>query len=135
MLTGFRAAVTDLLDTELDTVPGGPVPVYGTYPDDLNEVPCVVVGYPAAREDTRSRVVFDLALEVLVIGRRVQAGDSESELTTLTDAVWVVFNGTRAVKHATYSLAARALAPRLVTVAGAECPAYTITVDSSMATC
>lgn len=128
MLAEYRAAVADMI------VVADIVPVWDVLPDDANELPCAVVGRPAATPTTTA-VVFDMVLEVFVIGRRQQAGGSEQELTALADQLWRLFNGTRATNHQGHGLAVRAVFPRVETIAGLEFPAYVLSVESSIATC
>lgn len=130
MLYEFRAAVVSVLADKLAT------PMWDHVPDDVAELPCLVVARPSATQTTTS-VVFDTAVDVIVIGRRQQAGGNEAELITLADDVWTTLGGTRAT-HGTPSdfvLGVTRVDPRVVTVAGQECSAYVITVESSIATC
>lgn len=130
MLVEFRAAVVEVLKDKLDT------PLWETIPDDVAELPCIVVAMPGAVQ-TSTAVVFDTSVDVVVIGRRQQAGESESELVALTDDVWLTLGATRGTRDAAgaYSLGVVRLDPRVVTVAGQQCSAYVITVESSIATC
>lgn len=128
MLDEFHAAVYSLIDSLTD------IGVWDHIPDDVNEVPCVVVGNPQARE-SNNRVVFLCSIEVFVIGRRQQAGGNSAELRGLVDWLWSAFNGTRAKKSSGYVLTIRNLVPRVLSIAGLDCPAYSVTVDSELATC
>lgn len=128
MLADVRAAVYDIVST------ADILPVWDVIPDDPNEVPCAVIGRPLAAQTTTA-VVFDMVLEIIVVGRRQQAGSSEQELTVLTDQLWVLFNGTRATRHGGYGLAVRSIFPRIESIAGLEFPAYVLSVESSIATC
>jgi hypothetical protein len=129
-LADFHAAVVDLIDGNTDT------PVWDHVPDDIAEVPCFVVGHPQARETT-TRVVFRVSVDVFVIGRRQTAGEPQSEVMALTDWLWTLFNGTRAVKsrNLEWVLTVRQLLPRVLSIAGLDCPAYAVTIDSEAATC
>ena len=130
MLFEFRSAVVALLRDKLDT------PVWDTIPDDVAEVPCLVVARPGA-DQTSTKVVFDLSLDVFVIGRRQQAGGSEDELVALADDVFLVFGETRSTSSldGEFSLGVVRIDPRVVTIAGLDCPAYVVSVESSAATC
>jgi hypothetical protein len=130
MFGRFRAEVLGVLMAELPDVP-----LWGTLPDDVNELPCVVVGRPGGRQG-RERVVFDLSLQVFVIGRRQQAGASEDELVALADSVFVALGGTRGTKTSGGEVVAcTRVDPRMLTIAGQECPAYTVEVEASATTC
>lgn len=121
----FRQAVHADLYDKLAT------PLWDEIPDDIAELPCVVVGRPGGQESTATPVVWDLALTVWVIGRRQQAGGSEAELLALLDDVFVAFGGTRGAGAFTLS---RVVA-QLVNIAGNDCPAYAVTVEQASATC
>lgn len=124
MYAEFHAAVYELLVAAVTDVG-----VWDYVPDDINEVPCVVVGRPSGAA-TFPVVVFDLELPVYVVGRRQQAG-SEAELLALVDRLFTVLGETRGA--ADWKVAR--VAPTVVTIAGLECPAYTVEVHTSTATC
>ena len=130
MLDSFHDAVHDLIAGQTS------IEVYDHVPDDVASVPCIVVANPGARE-TNVRVVFRLTVEVFVIGRRQTADDPQGELRELVDWLWTLFNGTRAVKSLdqNWVLTIRSLLPRVLSIAGIDCPAYSVTVDSELATC
>lgn len=131
MLDGFRQAVYNLIALDLKAVA-----VWHTVPDDIAELPCVVVGRPAATESPETKMAFDMSLEVFVLARRQQAGDYEKELLTLADEVWTVLGGTKGHRDVDgYPLTLRALLPRILTVASNEIIAYAIEVQSSEITC
>lgn len=127
-LVEFRTAVSDRIAAQLPTVP-----LWRVVPNDIAEVPCIVVVRPAARE-TSVTVVFDLTVDTYVIGRTVDAGGSDDELVALADDVWAAFLGTRGVRG-DIPLEARSLEPRVVSIAGQDLPAYLIVIESSVATC
>jgi len=130
VLVSFHDAVHDFIDSQTDFA------VCDHVPDDIASVPCIVVANPGARE-TNNRVVFRLTVEVFVIGRRQTAGEPQGELRELVDWLWTLFNGTRAVKSLdqNWVLTIRSLLPRVLSIAGIDCPAYSVTVDSELATC
>lgn len=130
MLSGLRSAVADLLDAEFD------VDVYGRVPDDVNALPCMVVGYPSASPAAES-AVFDRSVTVYVIARRVDADDAEGELITLADEAFVALGGTRGVRSLDGSLhlSVEGIAHRVVQIAGLDHDAYLLTVESPVATC
>lgn len=126
MFTEFRGAVFDELHDKLASAP-----IWGQIPDDVNEVPCVVVGRPGGQESTGPAIVWDLTLPVHVIGRRTDAGGSEFELLTLLDDVMLALGGTRG----THDVRPIRMAPELVPIAGLDWPGYVITVEEPAATC
>lgn len=128
MLADVRASVYDIVSTS------DLVAVWDYIPDDVNELPCAVVGRPLAAQ-TSTAVVYDIVLELMVIGRRQQAGGSEQELTEMADAMWTLFRGTRGTKHGGLNLAVRNIYPREESIAGLSHPAYVLSVESSIATC
>lgn len=130
MLAELRAAVVAVLKDKLA------LPIWDIIPDDIAELPCIVVAMPGARE-TSTAVIFDVTLDVVVIARRQQAGGNEVELVTLADEVWTTLGATRGVRHEPGDLviAVTRLDPRTITIAGQECPAYIISVESSIASC
>ena len=130
MFAAFRAEVVATLEAAMPDVP-----LWPALPDDVNELPCLVVGLPGARE-TATAVVFDLDLTIFVIGRRQHAGGAELELLELTDRVFGVLGGTRGTRTPMREvIAVTRVDPRLLTVAGLECPAYTVAVEASATTC
>jgi hypothetical protein len=130
MFAEFRAEVHDTLAASLNGTP-----LWDVLPDDVNELPCVVVGRPSGHQ-TKQAVVFDLDLQVFVVGRRQQAGASEDELTALADTVFAALGGTRGIRApAGLSIAVTRVDPRLLTIAGNECPAYAVEVEASDTTC
>ena len=130
MLLAFRTQVVETLRLAL---PG--VPLWDTIPDDVAELPCLVVGRPGSRQ-TADRVVFDLGLQVFVIGRRQQAGASEDELVALADSVFDALGGTRGAKSPDRQvLTITRVDPRTLTIAGIDVPAYSVEVTASAASC
>lgn len=130
MFSEFRSEVVATIARELPTCP-----LWPEIPDDVAEVPCVVVGRSGGRT-TAQAVVFDLTLVVYVIGRRQQAGQAEDELSTLADQVFLALGGTRGTKGPNgLAIAVTRLDPRSLVIAGQECPAYTVEVEASATTC
>ena len=130
MFAEFRTEVVAVLTAALPDVP-----LWAVLPDDVNELPCVVVGRPGGRQ-TSERVVFDLDALVFVVGRRQQAGGSEDELIALADRVFMALGGTRGTKSPGGDvIAVTRVDPRMLTIAGLECPAYTVEVEASATTC
>ena len=130
MLLAYRSEVAATLRAAMPTVP-----LWDVIPDDVNELPCVVVGRPGARQ-SNARVVFDLSVQVFVIGRRQQAGGSEDELVSLCDDVFLALGGTKGTKSPSGEvIAPRRLDPRTLSVAGYDVPAYSVEVEASATTC
>jgi len=128
MLVEFHDAVYALI--EGNTSYG----VWDHIPSDINEVPCVVVGNPQARE-TATKVVFDMSLECFVLGHRTSGNDNQRQLREMADWLWTLVGGTRARDSAGHVLTARALLPRIIQIAGIDVPAYSVSIESSIATC
>jgi hypothetical protein len=130
-LTTFRAEVHALLVAGL----GPDVPVWDEIPDDTNELPAVVVGRVSLRR-TSVAVVADMWADVWTIGRRHEAGGSDTELAEFTDRVFEALGGTRGVKSPAGELYAVArIDPRVTQVGGLDCPTYATAVEASVATC
>jgi hypothetical protein len=128
MLAQFRSEVVATLAVVA-------VPLWDVLPDDVAELPCLVVGRPSARQ-TSTAVVFDLGLQVFVIGRRQQAGAAEAELVELADDVMTALGGTRGKRAPSGgTIAVTRADPRILTIAGQDCPAYTVEVEASATTC
>jgi hypothetical protein len=130
MLSSYRAAIHDVLAFASNLS----IAVWDKIPDNLNELPCVVVGRPGAVPSADSGV-FEMTVEVFVIARRQQAGDYEKELLDLTDEVWTALGGTTGTVADGYRLSLRGMLPRILTVAGEEIIAYAIGVITSESTC
>lgn len=130
VLVGFRGAVAEVLGAVLD------LPVYPVVPEQLNELPCVVVGRPSAGE-SNTPTVFDVDLDAYLIGPNVEAGGSTSdELDRLADVVLDALGGTFAVESSEgWSLGVTSVEPRSVEVAGTSFPTYLISIESSARTC
>lgn len=130
MLVEFRQAVVDVLTDKLPT----PTAIWDSVPDDVAELPCIVVARPSSKQ-TSTAVIFDLAVDVIVLGRRQEAGSAEAELVALADDVWTVLGGTRGNQDGAFDLGVTGVDPRVVSVASNDVPAYVIEVESSAATC
>jgi hypothetical protein len=110
--------------------------VWDTIPDDIAELPCIVIGRPAATPSPDPGV-FEMVAEVFVIARRQQAGDYEKELLDLVDNLWQLLGGTTGSElgGTPYNISLRGLVPRILTVAGNEIIAYAVGVVTSESTC
>ena len=132
MLTALRSSVVD----RLTALAAGDLDVWATIPDDVAALPCLVAGLPSATPADQNGVVFDRTLVVYVIGRRVDAGGNETELTDLADRLFDGFGGTRGVRLDDGShVAVDSVVPRVVAVAGVDHDAYLLTLTSQIATC
>lgn len=137
MLTGMRSAIVALLEASFTSPPrASQVDVYGRVPDDVNALPCMVVGYPSATPAAEA-AVFDRAATVYVIARRPDVDDAEGELVALTDEAFDVLGGTRGVRSldGLIHLSVEGVAHRVVQIAGLDHDAYLLTIESPIATC
>lgn len=137
MLTDSRAALSATIRALQLKVGEDLVDVWDRIPDDVNALPCIVVGYPSARSGLQDAVVFDGTTNVYAIARRVDAGDSEGELTVLTDALWTGLGGTRGARSSDglHHLVVDSVTHRVVQVAGVDHDAYVVAVETPLATC
>ena len=130
MFLTFRTEVVATLATALPNVAG-----WDVIPDDVNELPCYVVGRPGGRP-ANEKIVMDLSLQVFILGRRQQAGGSEDELVALADDVFTALGGTRGTKSPSGEVVTVSrVDPRTLSIAGNDVPAYSIEVTASAATC
>lgn len=128
MIVEFRRAVTELLARTSS------VPVIGYLPDDVAELPCLVVGRPSIQE-TATPALMRLSLDVSLLGRRVSDNDSQAELDALADQMFTNLGGTRNVKRNDLIMRCTLILPATVIVAGSEYPAYLATVTTDAMTC
>jgi hypothetical protein len=124
MLASTRSRLFDLIDGQ------GLLPTRRYVPDDVSELPCIVIG-PTSLNPGREAVVMEASVDVYVIGRRVGDDDSQSELDTYADHVLTILGGTRGRDQ----FAVQSSRPQLVTVAGVDYPAHVITATISVVTC
>lgn len=128
IITDFRAAVVDVLTSTAS------VPVIGFLPDDVAELPVLVVGRPSIRE-AGIKALMALSLDVTLLGRRISDDDSQAELDALADELFTNLGGTRNVKSNDLMLRCTLILPATVLVAGLEYPAYLATVTTDTMTC
>lgn len=135
MLALLRAAVTTVVETVSDHV-------YPEIPDDPAELPCVVIGLPRLSPSTDSDIVFDVRVDVYVIGSRSGGPGTEVELVELTDVVFGAFGGSRGVNTGSDTdagqvgvIAVDEARPTRLEIAGKQYPAYTLTVATDLMTC
>lgn len=128
MIAAFRAAVIAHLDATISKA------VHQDIPDDVAELPCVVVGLATVGEGANASIL-DLQATVYAVGRRQSAGSRDQELDELADEVLAAFGDSRAVvvDGTTYHILGAA--GRTVDIAGLSYPAYTLTVEASVVTC
>lgn len=113
--------------------------VYDRVPDDVNLLPCIVVGFPSASPSTIGEgVVFDIECEVYVIARRVDAGDPQGELVDLADAAWVALGGTRGTRSTLdrqRHVVVTRVTSQVVSIAGLDHDTYVLTTEQPALTC
>lgn len=112
------------LANDIDSQDGLPCPVYAYQPDDLNEVPCIVVDRPLVTVDVQHSV-FTIA--VVVIGRRDGTEDAQAELDDL--AAWTA----RVIAGPEFAV--QSIAPSIRNVADLVYPTYDITVACGVTYC
>lgn len=99
-------------------------PVYPYKPDDLTDVPSIVVDRPTIAIDVQHNV---FTTPIVVIGRRDGSEDAQSELDDV--ASWVARN------VAGPEFAVTRIEPATATVAELTYPAYELTVSCGVTTC
>lgn len=99
-------------------------PVYPFKPDDVNEVPCIVVSRPSITIDVQHHTVN---LPVLVIGRRDGSHDAQSELDDVTSWAAQMIAGPE--------FAVTRIDPTTATVAEHTFPAYELSVSCGASYC
>lgn len=124
ILSTFRKGVYDLL------VKQEVAPVHQYLPDDVAELPCLIVAPPSLRDGTAPGT-FDLDLTVYVIGRRTNDDDAQRELDLTADRVILSLGGTRG--HIGYAVTSSD--PQTVPISGQDHPAHAITITTTTATC
>jgi hypothetical protein len=120
-----RRRLFDLIDGQ------GLLPCHLFLPDDVAELPCIVVSPPTLRESNDAAVIMELGFDVFVLGRRIGDDDSQAELDDYADKVITILGGTRGRD----SFAVTGATPQLVTVAGNDVPGYSLAVETSVVTC
>lgn len=115
--------VRDALVKEL-TDSDAPWSVYGYKPDDVNDVPCVVVDRPSLTINVQHNV---FTTPVVVIGRRDGSEDAQRELDEVTS--WVARN------LAGPEFAVTRVEPATASVADLTYPAYEVTVSCGVTIC
>ena len=128
MISAFRRATHSFL-SEQDLLP-----VHEFIPDDLTALPCVVIG-GITLADGAEQGTFDLSMPLFVCGRRVGDDDSQNELAEFVDHVVVILGGTKGRHAHDHHFAVTRADPQVVTVAGQDVPAYSLTVETTVLNC
>jgi hypothetical protein len=101
-----------------------PWSVYGHKPDNVNDVPCVVVDRPSVTVNVQHTTC---STPVVVIGRRDGSEDAQRELDDVTSTVARYIAGPE--------FAVVRIEPATATIADLTFPAYEITVSCGVTTC
>lgn len=130
MIVELRAAVAHHLD-------GSPWPVHKYLPDDVGALPCIAVPRPRLSPTEANLSMGELP--VFVVGSRITNDDSQAELDSVTDTVVQRFGGLGKTVRLESPLINRLLltdvSPTTLIVAGADYPAYTLTIQATFTTC
>lgn len=130
ILTDFRAAVVEQVTTVLPDLPLHPI-----VPDNVAELPCAVVSLPSF-DPGPNEAVADLTLELFLIGRRIEVGDTEPELLDWTDQLIDALGGTRRVVSSNgVQIHLIDSSPRVVDIGGMQYLSMVSTVTASAVTC
>lgn len=128
MIVKFRDAARDLVSSV-------PLPLHDRLPDDLAQLPCLVLGRVDV-DDSSTAAVAELSLDVWLIGRRTGVDDPYGELDTLADDLLDALGGWRGASASNaQQLIATSVRARTLDVAQQSYPAYSITVEASATTC
>ena len=127
VIAPFRRAVTALVATTK-------VPTYGWLPDSPAELPCQVVGRPSLRESGTAGVMT-ATLDVTLLGRRISDEDSQMELDTLADQLFLALGGTKNMRVGELIVRCTLFLPGTVPVAELTYPAYIASVSTETLTC
>jgi hypothetical protein len=125
MIASTRAAIA----AHLAAWPGlTGIPVLDVMPDDVNEVPCVVVGRPSLAP-SRDQLVDQIETTCVVVGRRLNDSGAQPELDGLADTVLLA---AFAKIDGLMSWAATEVRadPQTTVVAGMEHPVYLVTLTT-----
>lgn len=134
MLADFREAVWEGISTQL---PGAAL--HPEIPDDLAELPCIVVGFPEAIPDRDG--TYGTTVEVYAIVHPAETPGRDSSLMLAADAIFDALGGTSGMKvelstsGEVWHLRPGPIARRDVTVGERLFPAYLLTIESAYITC
>lgn len=110
----------------LGKLTGLPWPVYPYIPEDVNEIPCVVVGRPSIDQLLDFQPGdFTTEIPVMVLGSRINDQDAQDQMDLVGDIVIARFYATHQFQ----------VTSTLEMVAGLTYPAYTITVSIRLQIC
>lgn len=126
MISDYRSAVFDFLAAQADLADLTP---HRYLPDDVNEVPALVVGRPSFFP-TRDANVAAIDVPLYVVGRRLNDDGAQEELDAWADRVLV--HAHRRIPGVQVATGVRAT-PETVQVAGQDFPAYLITLTTQQA--
>jgi hypothetical protein len=107
------------------------VAVFPTLPDDVADLPCVVVGRPALSPSETDLPTLAIRTPVYVVGSRVIHEDSQDELDQLTSDVLAAFGLNRyEVDLGSLLIGGRieSASPTMLTIAGQDYPGYIVTI-------
>lgn len=110
-------------------------PVQRWLPEDVEELPCAVVGRPAYIQSPEISTGMLVSTLVTVVGRRLSADDAQQELD---QAMWQVMNALNLFKgfmDGTTRYQVTEATPELVSIANEEYPCYRIAVDTQLVDC
>jgi hypothetical protein len=104
------------------------VTVLDQMPDDLNDVPCLVVGRPSIAPGRESQV-DEVETVVFVVGRRLSDSGAQPELDALADAVYAAAFARIVGLPGIGSIEVRA-DPNTTAIAGVEHPVYLVSLTT-----
>ena len=113
--------VRHLIASSLD---GAEWPVYDYKPDDITQLPCVVVDRPTIAVDVQW---YTATVPIVVIGLRDGSEGSQTDLDDMASAIAGMLAGP--------DLAVNSIEPATATVAEMTYPAYQITVSCGITYC
>lgn len=125
-----RGVIAGQLTTALPTFP-----VLKWLPEDVEELPCAVVGRPAYTVSPEINTAYLVSTVVTVVGRRLTGDDAQQELDL---AYWEVMNALNLFKgflDGTQRYQVSDAVPELVAIASEEYPCYRIAVDTQFVDC
>jgi len=126
--------VRAVIATQLQTILPG-FPVLRWLPEDVEELPCVVVGRPAYNVSPEITTGYQVTTVVTLVGRRATSDDAQQELDM---AMWEVMNALNLFKgfmdgQQRYQVTDSV--PDLVAIASEEYPCYRYAIDTQFVDC
>jgi hypothetical protein len=110
------------------------LPVFRYQPDDITQLPCLVIGRPGKTE-TELPSVMTMRLDIVLLGRRVNDDDSQAELDAYDDATFAALGSTRSFKLGDVQYRCVEGRAGTASVAAMDYPAYSYTVVCDISTC